>query len=437
MSEDYVKSYTLTKMFLRHLATGGRSAPTDQTFWHSATYSSSLSGVKLPSWKRRVRDGVSATTRLVGSKYAILDYTPGRHDLVWRNQIWPNWYTEYDYKEGIWLYYSDFYSFPGLPSAGESQADNVAKAKFVKYARQAQSTFAVGVSGGELRETLRFIRSPLRGLHRGLRDYMELVKKRARERRYIKRRNLDKKVRETILNRMVAGTWLEAQLAINPLMGEVKSGAEALARIVTKVERERVPIKGTGRVEGYVKLGNPAGGWSSYYKILSEDKTYVEVTYKGAVRVTMPEKHRIRSKLEILGLMPRDFLPTVWELIPGSFLMDYVYNIDDIISASTYSLANFAWVQKTVRKGAERTVTMLYDQKGKHVSLNLTNPGEGVLVDSFSTPRSVLLRTSVVRDVYTGSLVPDLTVNVPSSAKKWANIAGLLLVQKRVINALR
>lgn len=439
MSEDYTKTVNDEFRFLSMLAYYGSGADNKTTTPYFVTYKSTVTGNRMPSWRTRIAEGKSATTYMVGTKKQVLEWTPGEYALVYTNKVSTKLWTEQYYKTGAWLYPSEFLVFPSYTASGETAADNIAKSKFVKRAIQAQTTFQVGVSGGEFRETLRFIRSPLRGLRDSLHDYMRLVKKRARERRYVKRRNLDKKVRETLLNRMVAGTWLEAQLAINPLMGEVKSGAEALARIITKVERERVPINAVGEYVTYDKSFNPAGAWSvEKFRVYIETVYKNQVIYRGAVRVAHPDKDPIKSKLQVLGLMPKDFVPTIWELIPGSFLMDYVANIDDIISAACFARSNLAWVARTTRREAVRTVTLVYDAKARELSLGLDpSLGEKIITHRFSTPRSVLLSSRVERARYEGSLVPDLTFNVPNSAKKWANFGSLLLVQKRTIEALR
>lgn len=442
MAEEYVKVKPDNYSFFTLLQYYGSGSDYYTPSWRYLPYQSTLNGVRLPSWKNRIALGISATTYMVGELKEIREYTPGRFVFTYYQWVNPKLWHEQYYRDGaIWAYPSSALVFPSTASISTTAADNQAKVKFVKRARSTQSSMSLGVTGGEIRETLRFIRSPLRGLHRSLNDYMKLVKKRARERRYVKRRNLDKKIRENLLNRMVAGTWLETQMAILPLMGEVRSGAEALARIAVNVERKLVRIKATGREELYSKTLNPAGGWSNFFRDLYESTTLAEVTYIGAVKVRMPEKNRALSALEKLGLMPKDFLPTVWELIPGSFLLDYVYNVDDVISAATFSQANFAWVQRTVRRSATRTVTLLDDKQGRLASIAglLNEPARGERYGwyDFVSPRCVLLSKSVSRNVFEGSLVPDFTVNVPSSAKKWANIAGLLLVQKRTIEALR
>lgn len=434
----YTKRSQQSYSFYKSNIYKGRSADYNLPTWYYTSYLSTLDGVTNSNWRADIKAGRSATTYLNGVEKAILQYTPGSWTLVYRETIWPNWYTEQYYQTGfIYSYPSSVLTWPVATSFSTVSADNIAKAKLVKYARAAQTSFTAGVSGGEIRETLRFIRSPLRGLFTSLDSYMKLVKKRARERRYVKRRGLDKKVRENLLNRMVAGTWLESQMAILPLMGEVKSGAEALARVLVNVEREHVQIRAKGKAEYYEKSLNPSGGWTYFKRDLAETKYTAEVMYRGAVRVRIPEKARALSAAEKFGLMPKDFLPTIWELIPGSFLLDYVANVDDLISAATYAISNFAWLNRTVRRSAERSIIQLYDQTGDIASRKLTTPGEYVISSSFSTPRLVLLDKRIERSVYTGSLVPDFTLNIPASPRKWANIAALLLVQKRTIEALR
>lgn len=444
MTEPYVKSTTQTMRFQARKIYKGAGSDTDGTSYYPLTYTSDLNGVKLASWKKRIRSGVGATTYMVAHERSILKHVPGylyreHKKRLTNGQVWLERHWVYP---TVNPYPSSELQFPtNAQNLSEVFANNMALTKFIKNAREAQSSFSGGVFLGELRETLRAIRNPADSLRRGLHDYLDTVKKRSRERRYIKRRQLDKKTRESLLNRMISGTWLEYSFGWAPLMRDVRSGAEALARRNLKLEKSTKVVRGSGKSISESVSWNPSAGYggsgaNDHTRSRRVDAAVVQVFYTGAVRIRLQGEGQ-SFDMENFGMMPKDFLPTVWELVPWSFLVDYFTNVGDIISAYSFGSSNFVWKQKTVRRSIERTVDTFYYPDASWLATFIQPEYLNTFKYVFTPDSYTFRHKHVIRDVHTGSLVPTLEFSVPGFGRKWGNITALGLAHKRTIRALR
>jgi hypothetical protein len=121
----------------------------------------------------------------------------------------------------------------------------------------------------------------------------------------------------------------------------------------------------------------------------------------------------------LFGFSPEQFLPTAWELVPYSFLIDYFTNIGDIIAGWSSLLVPLKWANKTTRKTNEVTRVAMSD---KSLTANFQS----------GTPAIVVGRnTYVVRAKYSGTTVPDFDLRVPSlGSQRWLNIAALIASRK-------
>jgi hypothetical protein len=143
------------------------------------------------------------------------------------------------------------------------------------------------------------------------------------------------------------------------------------------------------------------------------------VIYRGAVRVEPKDPKEMDPAL--FGFSPEQFLPTAWELLPYSFLIDYFTNIGDIIYGWSTLTADLAWCNRTSRKWFERTVICNSDLSfAKTLIPDMT-------VVTGTPSKSVVTKTSVSRAEYNGTLIPDFTFELPSfGSLRWLNIAALI-----------
>lgn len=294
-----------------------------------------------------------------------------------------------------------------LPNMGN--VSDLAKAEFVSRARKRISAMSGGVFLGELRETLHMMRRPAQGIRDGLSRYLKDAKKRARGVKTPKRKN-----------RVIAATWLEYTFGWSPLIADVYDGAKAVGRVVSSIndKPEKVRAESNGEdvsiSEGSCGLANCT--WS--YEITTKGK--VRANLSGAVNFEIARPHSVQSAF---GLRPHDFFPTVWELIPYSFVVDYFSNIGDIISAASFCTAYLRWVTET-----DTRETTTY-------SSNFQRTDPPPLIDGYQTESKGGHAGSMTRSFkethryIPDSLVPGLSFNIPG-IKQGFNI-GALLAQAR------
>lgn len=214
-------------------------------------------------------------------------------------------------------------------------------------------------------------------------------------------------------------------------MGTVKDAAEALAkRTLDKGHNfKRIEAQATNRVCSVVANGSVLT--ANAFNIVSRynDADESVVVYRGMVRIaqdTIQEVHRN------LGLDLSSFAPTVWEVIPYSFVADYFTNIGDMIDAASFPRSTLSWVAKTIVLTKERKLDVecqwVWDTTVRDK-----------IAQTWQKPSCVWRNSSVLRETYSGSLVPDFRFSigeVAGSFQKQLNLTALARQNKGVIRLL-
>lgn len=301
-----------------------------------------------------------------------------------------------------------------LPSADASlltKVENQALTKFNARVLKASRTLTGQVVLGELGEALRMIRSPARALRNGVDDYLAILKKRGRSNRSSTAR---------AIVGIAADTWLEYSFGWKPLINDIKDGYKLIADS-QQLRPERIPVKylgfgkkttvgavdGPSSTDGYVRM-----------KYTRETRTnYVGVKFYGAVGI-IPKMDGLIDYSKA-GFTWNEIIPTIWELIPYSFLVDYFTNIGDVINSYAACQLDVRWMSKGTVQVSESswndvTLTPEVPSNQQYVVLRRT-PGS----------RCYKVKRSISRDVYSGSRIPRLEFEIPGMSTKWLNIAAL------------
>jgi hypothetical protein len=206
----------------------------------------------------------------------------------------------------------------------------MALSEFLKKCRSKQRLFQSGVFIGEIRETLHLIRKPALALRELTSSYVQKV--RLSVHRYNRRERL----------RLLSNQWLEYSFGAKPLIHDVSDAAKALASLQFNFPQAIVKafaVKDVSRQCFVTKI--PVAGGYIFYNV---DGSMVQRTrrdIKGAVRLsTDQDPNRLRA---VIGARLPDFIPTFYELIPYSFLVDYFTNIGEILEASSFCQADLIW----------------------------------------------------------------------------------------------
>lgn len=400
----------------------------------NAIWVCSSTGQTNRGWRQRIKQGYDVTSNYSADVCKVLESTEA-HYMVPRR----------------------FYNFPGSPGGGietfnfegyyqncgtitscdhvigTSPADE-AQALSRMYDRiRSESYSANGLLFlGELRETIHLIRHPLEALETGLRKYMSALKstrrdvsKRIHRRksetdRFYVRRRLD-----AVKNAM-AGEWLAFRFGALPAISDAKDLAEAsLNLIYGRIDKTRLRSKSTER-ESAIESKSTNTPYACIQIVTNFNrKTSVSVQYVCGLKRTLDAPtsglQRIASET---GFQLQNFVPTVYNLIPYSFLVDYVSNLGNVIEAACTDTSNVTFVCKTVKQVTSliANATQTPYNETSYPCYRLEGSPTGTLNDSRVIQRTTLTRTAL------GSLgIPPLVLSMPGiDDTKWLNVVALL-----------
>lgn len=288
--------------------------------------------------------------------------------------------------------------------AMNNAADNQARTAFYKKYESILTSFNGGVLLGELRETLHMIRNPAKAIRSALDAHVsELVKRKGLS----TKRRLDH----------AGKAWLEYSFGIAPLVNDLDDAMGYLAKRRDQLSRDFISIGGHGESATNTTsvAESSALAHSFYIKYERRNKLVSTVRYRGAVRADVTGRGELN--MSALGLAPRSFVPTLWELVPWSFAVDYFTNLGDVITSYSNGVAKLAWGCKTSRGYSDSECIGL----GVRWSSGAAQTIEKGYIPGYA--RSVY--TTVNRDKVTYVPIPDLAFELPGLGTKWINLAAL------------
>lgn len=371
----------------------------DVTTSNAAIFSEGRSGSSCSGYRQKIANGENATTAFDGHK-AKLKQGKASFSIRWAAPIG---YRSLEAANGTHALVGTF-SDPALLSI--TVADNVAKQKVLNDVMNRRTAFQGGIWLAEIDDTIRGIRHPLKALRDGLTAYHARSKKIAH------------KTGRAGLQSALTGSWLEFQFGMLQNVRDVESALENLKKM-SNPRAMKFKASGKDEIKTFPapQFTFPTPGMSSYIINKMKKTTTVTVTYRGAYKVKPPSGWDFES----WGLSTQDFIPSIWEAIPYSFVVDYFSNIGRILQGYAYLRADIAWIAKTIRK------EVFYNQYGVGLyvfprSYPTTSVSLGSLGSTELTLSSVSRATSSV-----ANLIQSLEFKVPGvGSLKWLNLAALV-----------
>jgi hypothetical protein len=377
---------------------------TTKTWTNSVTY-----GPNIPGWRDKIRNGLSATTSLTGIRGDI-QYKPGKYRVERDKAFFPSTQVYVIDSQGSMDINLGFPS-DNLNTISTTEANNAALVRLNRQILRVNTALQGGVVLGELRQTLYGIRNPARGLR--------ILASRWRDWAVVLRNRLARRRQLSELLKYLSESWLEYSFHWKPLLNDIDDGCRALAEINTGQALYSEAVRGIGVSESGVQqstLGSQYGMLKFTERSTTVD--HCQVVYRGAVR--MNTRGTLGGIGELLGFQPSQFVPTAWELLPYSFLIDYFTNIGDILAGYSSLYANLSWCNRTVRR--QRVVTRV-----KETNFGLYIPSDRIVSITGSAARVIATRSDVSRSEYTGTFFPTFELEIPGfRSLKWLNIAALV-----------
>jgi len=402
-------------------------------------------GVKLAGYRSKIKNDANATTPYSVDRYFVTESEPLNCTLT-RTGYWSPGVPTGSVTKTVFAGYPlnaanygvSLYAHNATVSA-DDRADCLSKL----YDKIRQESY--GTNGfvflGELRETIRMLRRPLSSVQDFLTIYLKTLTATRPEiyRRVKKKRNesyhqLFIRRKQALVDAM-SGTWLETQFGILPAISDAKDICKQAHSILSEdrsKERIRAKSKPSHVVNNIFSTRNAQAADNAYLGTFAKSTTECNVQLTAGLKSTVVgPTSALGDILSKFGLnQVETFVPSIYELMPWSFLIDYFVNLGDIISASVTSTNGVTWACETIRQVTEYEETCIlspYDDP------SFIYPGwhNNTMSGSTLSHRKVRHVTLSRGDAWPLG-IPSIVFSLPGSdSKKWNNMAALLLSSRR------
>lgn len=387
---------------------------TNRTYAYTDISSTVDLGGPMHNRKWRIAHGESCTTPLTGTKrklfvdesdFSYVDHGPTAPLNPPSHQVD---YYRYSGQLAPWL---DLNSLVVPTDFTEVSAQ--ALSKFLNKAYDARTAVQGGAFIKELHQTLHMIRRPMDSLMQGVGSYFRHLRK-VRQRTPLRRKL-----------KVLGDSWLEYSFGWKPLIADIEAGYNHLRNLP---DCELIPIsayveKKTDQV--VTSSTTVVGSFDQNWKIIRQAK--ISCRIKGAVRTVLPSNQGYLP--QTFGFDLSSFVPTLWEIIPYSFLVDYFTNVGDLILYYSGTSSNVSWFNQTNRATA-------YFQTVPSGRVERVGPSAGTSrsILSWSPGQAAGEVTTVKRTGGSSVPAPDFRLQAPGlGSLRYANIAALIAQSKRLV----
>ena len=302
-------------------------------------------------------------------------------------------------------------------TADTTSAQNRALSNFYSNLAAVDTSFKGMVFGGEIMETLKMLRHPFQSLRRGISDYLDYVGNVGRR--------LPRQMRPSFVRR----TWLEYSYGWAPLISDCGNAVDAFYKSRT-VHPIFQMVRGFGTdsklTDDTASFINGVNGQFVSGRV--RETSTSQVKCYGIYHSTGNGLSRSAAQW---GFRPAEFIPTIYELIPYSFLVDYFSNVGKVIESWSYRSIGASWIAETIVKsnvreyGAYQT-TYTQPFGSTYTYENQANPGSAKIA-----------RKDIQRRRSIGQPLPSFEVKVPGKWHQWVNIAALSANHRRATTFLK
>lgn len=383
------------------------------------------SGSSVPSFRQKLRDGTDATSvyTVSAQKRSVV---PGYCELQYKAFFFGQPKAVTVRVDGE---FAPLVSPSGSSSAILSRLVNDSKLKFLLKCRQKQTFFEGMTFVGELKEALHSIRHPAQALKREITSYLTHLDKNKRRIRKLPRKGR---------RRFLRDSWLEAQFSWLPIISDARSAAEALSENMNKFRRQIEPVHYSAESEdGFGSLSeNPfysiSGSGSTYHYLVARSRYKLQVALAGGVIVSVGRGNSGFDST-LWGFNPSNFVPTLWELLPWSWAIDYFSNVGDVLSAWSFGTSSLAWSSMTTKSSSRCDVWLTPNHSAMR-----NDQGSNYISSSGNGSRSTTEVFELSRGVGIGSL-PSFSFSLSElDPRKLVNLTSALSTHRsisRFINA--
>lgn len=327
-------------------------------------------GASVPGYRNKIRMHMSATSPFDGTKFK---YTAKNYYLAIRYNG-PNSASDsgrlvvaerFGNGDGLSWFSNQPSTPPVLSGPTFDSASNLAVQKLYDTIRQMESHVQTGETIGEYKQTINLFK---RGLG-GLRDLLEYTSK--NHVNILKKGAQWNNAKRTA--KSLADLTLEYRFGIKPLAMVLGEGAGAVQS--DRYMEAFLPFSVKGKATSSTLVTNGSYGGFPRIHIYGRTDNEFKVRFKGDYRIRSADAGPNYARS--LGLTWREFIPTIYNLIPYSFLLDYVSNLHTFIETVAVPFTNVAWCVRTDRSTQHhvRNYTALGGEQPLNYVIDVIDPG--------------------------------------------------------------
>lgn len=423
-TNPYTRSQTIKRGTYRYTLNKQPQSTQPNSSVSYSNWTRSRTGSALPKWQAIIRAGGNATTALTASEDLLAGTGGGMQSITYQSRPNPS---------SPWENYRSFESnhlanvvivgpIGQFTSGASTEAQDQAVKQLYRKIYQARHQLQGGVILGEIDKTARLLMGTARNLKRGVLSYLgnAVGIRRGSGSRVSKRK-------------AIANTYLESTYGWQPLIMDARDLAKTLGRLCHESDRVRFSAIGSSARQ-LANASQSARFADLFATALSFDIHEVVVVYKGIFRSTpyeagSPPLERI---IQMSGFDLRSFVPTMWELVPHSFLVDYFSNVGDCLYALSCDTSIVQMLWRTQISESRRIYVTTPDTAA---SIAQHKSSGGINVRNFIGESAVghlsITRQDISRAVASVPImVPKLTgVDLPW--RQFANIGALITSKSR------
>jgi hypothetical protein len=383
--------------------TSGNQVVPPATTYTTKKWTNTFNGLKYPGWRDAVKRHVSATTEASGQSTTVEHQDASLFCSFYLNNV----QTPANYREvteGGWIYQGGGHNPPSLVIDNEADAD--ASGKFYSKARNELHALQSGEMLFEMGKTAQSVTKITGAMVNLLLNWKRSLRR----------------ARNSGPRRWAAGVsdaYLEWKFGWDPLAKDVR----ALMNDFKNDYFESTEVSATGR-NTLVSSSNTYTESLSIARYEVTVVTKLECTVKYLAELSL-ERVGAGGFVERLGLSPNNFVPTIYNCLPWTYMIDYFTNIGNIVNAVGFPTGRIRWCNRTIRN---RNITII--RAGENLRA-IVNPG--TKVNYVQVPQSTTwTSTGFVRSGINHPPFPSsINFKVPSvftelGRRQWTNIAAVI-----------
>jgi hypothetical protein len=225
------------------------------------------------------------------------------------------------------------------------------------------------------------------------------------------------------LLKALSDTYLEWTFGWKPLTLDIANAFVGLQNRSRFSDRQMVSASAAGRYQATIHPTYRVTGSGLLYGLKQSSFSYSEYKVKMYGMIRTGAVNGLVSRAQTLELDLPHFVPTIWDLIPYSFIVDYFTNVGDIIRSMSTIGSFYVW------SGESQSNTRTHQFSDVFWDEVTFPPDQAKLDFSFAYGGRSKFTIKLVNRYITSpaSFLPVAVIHLPTSEKPWENLAALLL----------